>query len=75
MNIIKKLNNTNYLEYQINIFNKKIEKLKKHFILNKKDKHSRIGLLKIIIQKKKLLKYLKYNNFKKYKIINKNLII
>ncbi|XZR52794.1 MAG: 30S ribosomal protein S15 [Enterobacteriaceae bacterium] len=68
MNIIKKNNNIGSIEYQINIFNKKIKNLKKHFIINKKDKHSRIGLLKMIMRKKKLLKYLKNNNLLKYKI-------
>ncbi|XZR53194.1 MAG: 30S ribosomal protein S15 [Enterobacteriaceae bacterium] len=52
---------------QINIFNKNINNLKNHFIINKKDQHSRIGLSKKIMRLKKLLKYLKHNNFKKYK--------
>ncbi|WMC18867.1 MAG: 30S ribosomal protein S15 [Enterobacteriaceae bacterium PSpicST2] len=66
MNIIKNIDVT---EHQINKINKKIEKLKNHFLINKNDKHSRIGLLKKIINRKKILKYLKYNNFKKYKTI------
>ncbi|WMC20256.1 MAG: 30S ribosomal protein S15 [Enterobacteriaceae bacterium PSpyr] len=63
--------NNNYIVEQINIFSKKIKNLKTHFLIHKKDQHSRIGLLKKIMHRKKLLKYFKNNNFKKYLIFKK----
>ncbi|BFI91021.1 hypothetical protein SSAmo_0120 [Enterobacterales bacterium endosymbiont of Anomoneura mori] len=60
----KKKNIDNSIK-QINIFNKKIKKLKKHFLINKKDKHSLVGLSRIISKKKKLLKYFKKKKFLK----------
>ncbi|WMC19666.1 MAG: 30S ribosomal protein S15 [Enterobacteriaceae bacterium PC38] len=63
----------NYIIEQINILNKKIKNLKIHFLINKKDQHSRIGLSKKIMYRKKILKYFKNNNFKKYtKFFKKN---
>ncbi len=43
---------------QIAILTKKLEYLKEHFSANKKDKHSRTGLLKMVGKRKRLLSYL-----------------
>ena len=53
-------------EAQIGLLTKKIEKLSKHFKNFKKDKHSSIGMLKAVNRRKKLLEYLKRNNFDSY---------
>ena len=48
----------NYLE--------KIVHLTEHFKVNKKDNHSRRGLLALVNRRKKLLKYLKSRDSKRY---------
>ena len=53
-------------EVQIGLLTKKIEKLSKHFKNFKKDKHSSAGMLKAVNRRKKLLEYLKRNNFDSY---------
>ena len=53
-------------EVQIGLLTKKIEKLSKHFRDFKKDKHSSTGMLKAVNRRKKLLEYLKRNNFDSY---------
>ena len=53
-------------EAQIGLLTKKIEKLSKHFRDFKKDKHSSTGMLKAVNRRKKLLEYLKRNNFDSY---------
>jgi|TARA_B110000438_G_C15554986_1_gene538642 small subunit ribosomal protein S15 len=54
-------------EVQIGLLSEKINTLTMHFKKNKNDKHSTIGLLKAVNQRKRLLEYLKINNFKSYK--------
>ncbi len=58
---------------QIILLSYRIMKLQKHFILNKKDKHSKRGLLKLISKRRKLLNYLKIKNYLKYNVILKEL--
>jgi small subunit ribosomal protein S15 len=53
-------------EIQIAILTYRINYLTKHFQNNQKDHHSRMGLIKIISQRKKLLKYLKRTNLTNY---------
>ena len=61
--IIKKLargeNDTGSPEVQIAIFSARINQLTEHLKTNKKDHASRLGLLKIVGKRKKLMKYLK----------------
>ena len=54
-------------EVQIGALSEKINYLTDHFKKNKNDKHSTIGLLKAVNQRKRLLKYLKENNSESYK--------
>ena len=53
-------------EIQIGLLSDKIENLTNHFKKNKNDKHSTMGLLKAVNQRKRLLEYLKDNNFESY---------
>ena len=55
----KKENNTGSTEVQVALLTSKINQLSEHFKINKKDHHSRRGLLGIINNRRKLLKYLK----------------
>ena len=56
-------------EVQIGLLSKKIENLTSHFKKNKNDKHSTMGLLQAVNQRKRLLDYLKKNNSESYKNI------
>ena len=56
-------------EVQIGLLSEKIDSLAVHFNKNKSDKHSTMGLLKAVNQRKRLLAYLKNNNFESYKNI------
>ena len=49
-------------EVQIALFTEKIKSLTSHLKKNKKDNHSRRGLLKMVSKRKKLLSYLKGND-------------
>jgi len=49
-------------EVQIGLLSNKIDNLSSHFKTNKNDKHSTMGLLKAVNQRKRLLEYLKKNN-------------
>jgi small subunit ribosomal protein S15 len=60
-------------EYQIAMFTEKIKKLTSHLKKNKKDFHSRRGLLKMVAKRRKLLAYLEKTNEKTYKKIIKEL--
>ena len=53
-------------EFQIILLTEKIKKLTIHFNLNVKDNHSKRGLLKIVNNRKKLLRYIKNKNYKSY---------
>ena len=54
---------------QIGLLSEKINSLSDHFKKNKGDKHSTMGLLKAVNQRKRLLKYLNNNNPESYKNI------
>ena len=56
-------------EVQIGLLSEKINNLSNHFEKNKNDKHSTMGLLKAVNQRKRLLEYLKKNNLDSYKKI------
>ena len=49
-------------EIQIGLLTDKISKLSEHFKRFKKDKHSTLGLTKLVNKRKKLLVYLKKKN-------------
>ena len=60
-------------EVQIALLTKRITELTEHFKVFKKDHNSRRGLLKLVGQRRKLLKYLKRKNIDKYREILKRL--
>ena len=60
-------------EVQITILTEQIEQLAKHLKKHSKDNHSRRGLLKMVIKRKKLLDYLKNEDEKRYHSVIKKL--
>ena len=56
-------------EVQIGLLSDKIDNLSNHFKKNKNDRHSTMGLLKAVNQRKRLLEYLKKDNPDSYKKI------
>ncbi len=60
-------------EVQIAIFSEKIDELAKHLKDNKKDHHSRRGLLGMVNKRRRLLAYLKRQDEKRYKSLSKKL--
>ncbi|MBN1912805.1 MAG: 30S ribosomal protein S15 [Candidatus Omnitrophica bacterium] len=57
---------TGSTEVQIALLSERITNLSEHFKTNKKDFHSRRGLLILVSRRRKLLDYLKHKDIKKY---------
>ena len=53
-------------ESQVALFSAKIDKLIKHFNKHGKDRDSRVGLLKMVAKRRRLLDYLKRQDPKRY---------
>ena len=62
-------NDTGFFEVQIAILTERINYLNEHLKANKKDHHSRRGLLKMVGQRRSLLDYLKEKDFDRYRNI------
>ncbi len=62
-------------EVQIALLSKRIVDLTGHLKTNAKDHSSRLGLLKLVGQRKRLMKYLKRTDFVKYSQVIKELVI
>jgi small subunit ribosomal protein S15 len=63
-------------EVQIAILTKRINDLQvQHFDTNKKDNHSRLGLLKMVGKRRRLLRYLENKDIERYRKIIKELSI
>ena len=60
-------------EVQVALLTNRISYLTEHFKKNKKDNHSREGMIKLISRRRRLTAYLKKEDFKKYKEIIKKL--
>ena len=60
-------------EVQIALLTNRISSLTEHFKKNKKDNHSREGMIKLISRRRRLTAYLKKKDFKKYEEIIKKL--
>ena len=60
-------NDTGSPEVQIALITKRIEELNAHLLIHKKDHHSRRGLLKLVGQRKNLLRYLMETNIDSYR--------
>ncbi len=54
-------------EVQVAILSKRIEGLTKHVQVNKKDHHTRLGLLKLVNRRRRLLRYLEREDYDRYK--------
>ena len=68
----KKENDTGSTEVQIALLTARIQELTSHLQDNPKDFSSRLGLLKIVSRRKKLMKYLKDKDYDRYtKIVSK----
>lgn len=64
---------TGSAEVQIALLTNRITYLTEHFKTHKKDHHSRRGLLKLVGQRKSLLKYLNNKDIARYRAIIKEL--
>lgn len=60
---------TGSAEVQISILSEKIEELTNHLKTHKKDNHSRRGLIKMVSDRRKHIKYLSLNHPKRYKTV------
>jgi small subunit ribosomal protein S15 len=59
-------NDTGSTEVQIALLSAQIARLTEHLKENHKDHHSRLGLLKMVGKRKRLLKYLRKTDFTKF---------
>ena len=73
INFGKDEKNTGSTEVQVAILTKKINDLTEHFKINKKDHHSKRGLLGMINNRRKLLKYLRNKSEQRYTDLIKKL--
>ena len=64
-----KANDTGSPEVQVAILSERISNLTEHFQTNKKDHHSRRGLLNLVATRRKLLDYLKRKNEGRYQAL------
>lgn len=75
--IIKKFaksdTDTGSASVQVALLSKRIDELTKHLKTNKKDVHSRRGLLQMVADRRVHLAYLKKNNQKEYASVTKKL--
>ncbi|RJQ34912.1 30S ribosomal protein S15 [Candidatus Parcubacteria bacterium] len=60
-------------EVQVAVLTRRIEELSAHLDKNRKDKHSRRGLLGLVADRRKHLKYLETNNKRAYSTLVKKL--
>jgi small subunit ribosomal protein S15 len=60
---------TGSAEVQIAILTMQIARLTNHLKENHKDHHSRLGLLKMVGKRKRLLKYLRRTDFSKFTLL------
>lgn len=68
-------NDTGSPEVQIALLTQRITELTEHLKVHKKDNHSRRGLLKMVGQRRSLLKYLAKKDVNRYREISEKLSI
>ena len=66
-------NDTGSPEVQIALLTNRIAYLTEHLKTNKKDHSSRLGLLKLVGQRKRLMRYLKKKDYERYSEVIKAL--
>ncbi len=71
----KSPNDSGSVEVQIALLTARINDLSSHFDLHKKDQHSRVGLLRMVGKRRRLLDYLQEKNVEKYRKIIQELNI
>ena len=64
---------TGSVEVQVSLLTERVNGLKGHFTEHRKDFHSRRGLIHMVEQRKKLLKYLKRKDEERYKELIRSL--
>jgi len=60
-------------EVQVAVITRRIEEISAHLDKNRKDKHSRRGLLGLVASRRKHLKYLESTNKRTYNMLTKKL--
>ena len=60
-------------EVQVAVLSRRIDDLANHLKKNKKDKHSRRGLLGLVAQRKSHMKYLEKKHPKRYNALSKKI--
>lgn len=60
-------------EVQVALLTERIKNLTEHLKSHKKDHHSRVGLLKMVGQRRRLLNYLSKKNIERYRNVVKKL--
>ena len=66
-------NNTGDTKVQISIMTHRILELTEHIKTNKKDYHTRLGLMKLVGKRRRLLKYLERKDIESYRKLIKDL--
>ena len=66
-------NDTGSPEVQVALLSANIDKLQEHFKEHSHDHHSRVGLLRMVSQRRKLLNYLRSKNADRYTQLIKRL--
>ena len=69
----KKDGDTGSCEVQIAVLTERIKELTEHLKANKKDYHSRRGLIQMVSKRKKLLKYLESKDLEGYRALKAKL--
>jgi small subunit ribosomal protein S15 len=64
---------TGSVEVQVALLTARINELTEHFRIHAKDHHSRMGLLKMVGQRRRLLEYLKRSDLDAYRALIDNL--
>ncbi|MFO1478918.1 MAG: 30S ribosomal protein S15 [Turneriella sp.] len=65
----KSSRDTGSVEVQVALLTEKINRLTGHFQTHSKDHHSRVGLLKMVGKRRRLLDYLRRNSVERYKTL------
>jgi small subunit ribosomal protein S15 len=60
---------TGAADVQIALLSERIKGLTEHFTVHKKDHHSRRGLLKLVGQRRRLMRYLEKRNVERYRTL------
>ena len=66
-------NDTGNIKVQIAILTQRIHELTEHVKIHKKDNHTRLGLMKLVGKRRRLLKYLEHNDIVSYRSLIKKL--